>query len=91
MGGVYVTYVADVDKGQWHVVRLVWSFKKHSLGAYYYAFFSVGWLWDLNVNEIKWYTKWFKGFDLENLKKITIDVTTHCDSSETPSQFWIPI
>ncbi len=27
MGGVYVTYVADVDKGQWHVVTLVRSFK----------------------------------------------------------------
>ncbi len=25
--GVYVTYVDDVDKGQWHVVTLVWSFK----------------------------------------------------------------
>ncbi len=23
---VYVTYVADVDKGQCHVVMLVWSF-----------------------------------------------------------------
>ncbi len=22
MGGVYVTYVADVDKGQWHVLTL---------------------------------------------------------------------
>ncbi len=27
MGGVYVTYVAAVDKGQCHVVRPVWSFK----------------------------------------------------------------
>ncbi len=25
MGGVYVTYVADVDRG--HVVTLVWCFK----------------------------------------------------------------
>ncbi len=27
MGGVYVTYVVDVYKAQWHVVTLVWSFK----------------------------------------------------------------
>ncbi len=27
MGGVYVTYMANVDKGQRHVVTLVWSFK----------------------------------------------------------------
>ncbi len=27
MGGVYVTYVASVYKGQRHVVTLVWSFK----------------------------------------------------------------
>ncbi len=26
MGGIYVTYVADVDKGQWPLVTLVWSF-----------------------------------------------------------------
>ncbi len=26
-GGVYVAYVADADKGKWHVVTLVWSFK----------------------------------------------------------------
>ncbi len=26
-GGVYVTFVTDVDKGQRHVVTLVWSFK----------------------------------------------------------------
>ncbi len=26
MGGVYVTYVADVDQGQWLVVTPVWSF-----------------------------------------------------------------
>ncbi len=26
MGGVYVTHVADVDKGHWHVVTLVLSF-----------------------------------------------------------------
>ncbi len=25
-GGVYVTDVADVDKGQWHVATPVWSF-----------------------------------------------------------------
>ncbi len=24
---VYVTHFADVDKGQWHAVTLVWSFK----------------------------------------------------------------
>ncbi len=24
---VYVTYVANVDKGQWHAVTLVWTFK----------------------------------------------------------------
>ncbi len=23
----YVTYMANADKGQWHVVMLVWSFK----------------------------------------------------------------
>ncbi len=27
MGGVYGTYLANADKGQWHVVTLVWSFK----------------------------------------------------------------
>ncbi len=27
MGGVNVTYVADVDKEQWHVVTLVWLFE----------------------------------------------------------------
>ncbi len=29
MGGVYVTYVADVDKGQQHVGTPVWCFKSH--------------------------------------------------------------
>ncbi len=28
MSGIYVTYVADVDKGQWHLVILVRSFKQ---------------------------------------------------------------
>ncbi len=28
MGAVYVTYVADVDKEQWHVLTLVWSVKR---------------------------------------------------------------
>ncbi len=28
MGGVYVTQVADDDKGQWHGMTLVWSFKR---------------------------------------------------------------
>ncbi len=27
MGKVYVTYMDDADKGQWHVVTQVWSFK----------------------------------------------------------------
>ncbi len=27
MRGVYVTYVADADNKQWHVVPLVWSLK----------------------------------------------------------------
>ncbi len=29
-GTIYVTDVADVDKGRWHVVTLLWSFKKTS-------------------------------------------------------------
>ncbi len=28
MGGVYVTYVAEVYKAQRHAVTLVWSYKK---------------------------------------------------------------
>ncbi len=28
VGGIYVTYVADADNRQQHVVTLVWSFKK---------------------------------------------------------------
>ncbi len=27
MGGIYVTYVADLDNGHRHVVTLVWPFK----------------------------------------------------------------
>ncbi len=33
MGGVYVTYVADFDKGQWHVVTLVWAFHSSKLSV----------------------------------------------------------
>ncbi len=33
MGGVYETYVANVDKGQWHVVTLVWSFKSSAVSV----------------------------------------------------------
>ncbi len=35
MGGVYVTYVADVDNGQWHLT-LVWSFKASAMDFYTY-------------------------------------------------------
>ncbi len=33
MCGVYVTYVADFDKGQWHVVTLVNSFNATLCGT----------------------------------------------------------
>ncbi len=36
MCAVYVTYVANADKGQWHGVTLVWSFKEGNVFVFWW-------------------------------------------------------
>ncbi len=42
-GGVYVTDVADVDKRQWHILTLVWSFNKDGHFNYFSKFHASTW------------------------------------------------